>query len=57
MFQKDAYEMYKSYVGNIGFSIRKSDIKWCVDKSIYLKLIVCNNQGSGSARTDCDACI
>jgi zinc finger SWIM domain-containing protein 3 len=53
--EEDAYEMYNTYAGNIGFIIRKSDIKWCVDKSISSKFIVCNNQGSGSARTDCGA--
>jgi hypothetical protein len=53
-YEKDAYEMYNTYVGNTGFNIRKSDIKR-VDKSITLKLIVCSNQGSCSARTDCGA--
>jgi hypothetical protein len=57
MFQseKDAYEMYNTYADNIGFSIRKSDIKRCVDKSISSKLIVCSKQGYGSTRTDCGA--
>jgi hypothetical protein len=53
--EKDAYEMYNTYAGNIGFSIRKSDIKRRVDKSISSKLIVCSKQGSGSTRTDCGA--
>jgi hypothetical protein len=54
-FEKDAYEMYNAYADNIGFSIRNSDIKQRVDKSISSKLIVCNSQGSGSTRTDCSA--
>jgi hypothetical protein len=53
--QKDAYEMYNTYTGNIGFNIRKSDIKRRVDKSIYSKVIVCSKQGSCSTRTDCGA--
>jgi hypothetical protein len=51
--QKDAYEMYNTYTGNIGFNIRKSDIKRRVDKSIYSKVIVCSKQGSCSTRMDC----
>jgi hypothetical protein len=27
-FEKDAYEMYNTYVEQIGFSIRKSDTKY-----------------------------
>jgi hypothetical protein len=46
-FEKDAYEMYNTYVEQIGFSIRKSDTKQRVDKSIYSKLIVCSSQGFG----------
>jgi hypothetical protein len=53
--EKDAYEMYNTYVGNIGFNIRKSDIKRYVDKSIYSKLIVCSKQGYDNTRTDCSA--
>jgi hypothetical protein len=33
-FEKDAYEMYNTYAGNIGFSIREINIKRCADKSI-----------------------
>jgi hypothetical protein len=53
--EKDAYEMYNTYAGNIGFSIRKSDIKRRADKSTSSKVIVCSKQGSGSTRTDCGA--
>jgi hypothetical protein len=53
--EKDAYEMYNTYAGNIGFSIRKSDIKRRADKSSSSKVIVCSKQGSGSTRTDCGA--
>jgi hypothetical protein len=45
--EKDAYEMYNTYVEQIGFSIRKSDTKQRIDKSIYSKLIVCSSQGFG----------
>jgi zinc finger SWIM domain-containing protein 3 len=47
--------MYNTYAGNIGFSIRKSDIKRRADKSTSSKVIVCSKQGSGSTRTDCGA--
>jgi hypothetical protein len=53
--EKDAYEMYNTYAGNIGFSIRKSNIKRRADKSTSSKVIVCSKQGSGSTRTDCGA--
>jgi hypothetical protein len=46
-FEKDAYEIYNTYIEQIGFSIRKSDTKQRVDKSIYSKLIVCSSQGFG----------
>ena len=41
--ENDAYEMYNTYAGTVGFSIRKSDIKRRTDKTIYSKLIVCSN--------------
>jgi zinc finger SWIM domain-containing protein 3 len=41
--EKDTYEMYNTYAGQIGFSIRKSDTNRQVDKSIYSKLIVCTS--------------
>jgi len=60
--ENEAYEMYNTYAGMVGFSIRKSDIKCRADKTIYSKLIVCSNQGhaeSGSShattRTGCNA--
>jgi hypothetical protein len=42
--EKDTYEMYNTYAGQIEFSIRKSNTKRRVDKSKYLKLIVCSSQ-------------
>jgi hypothetical protein len=53
--ENDAYQMYNTYADNIGFSIRKSDIKRRADKSISSKVIVCSKQGSGSTRIDCGA--
>jgi zinc finger SWIM domain-containing protein 3 len=53
--ENDAYQMYNTYAGNIGFSVRKSDIKRRTDKSISSKVIVCSKQGSSSTRTDCGA--
>jgi hypothetical protein len=59
---ENAYEMYNSYVGKVGFSIRKSDTKRRVDKTMSLKLIVCSKQGHGdtssshgTTRTGCHA--
>jgi hypothetical protein len=46
--------MYNTFVGKIGFNIRKSDIKCRVDKTISLKLIVCS-QGSGNTKVTCNA--
>jgi hypothetical protein len=40
--QKDAYDMYNTYIGKIEFNIRKSDTHHHEDKSISSKLIVCN---------------
>jgi zinc finger SWIM domain-containing protein 3 len=60
--EKNAYEIYNTYAGQIGFSIRKSDIKRRVDKTIYSKLMVCSSQGFGetsssqdTTRTGCNA--
>jgi hypothetical protein len=50
--ENDAYQMYNTYAGNIGFSVRKSDIKRRTDKSISSKVIVCSKQGSSSTMTD-----
>ena len=62
-FEEKAYEMYNTYAGNVGFSIRKSDTKRRRgDGSIYLKYMVCSNQGhskgdssKGTTRTGCNA--
>jgi zinc finger SWIM domain-containing protein 3 len=40
-----AYEMYNTYAGNVGFSIRNSYIKRRADKTICQKYIVYSNQG------------
>jgi hypothetical protein len=40
-----AYEMYNSYAGKAGFSIRKSSTKHRTDNTICPKHIVCSNQG------------
>ena len=33
--EKEAYEMYNTYAGKVGFSIRKSHTKHRADKTIY----------------------
>ena len=43
--EEKAYEMYNTYAGKVGFSIRKSWTKHHKDDSIYQKHIVCSNQG------------
>jgi zinc finger SWIM domain-containing protein 3 len=55
-FENDAYEMYNTYAGTAGFSIRKSIIKCRADKTIYNRVIVCSSQahaetGSSHATT------
>jgi zinc finger SWIM domain-containing protein 3 len=62
--ETDAYEMYNSYAGTVGFSIRKSDLKRRADKTIYSRVIVRSSQeyaeaGSSNAtmRTGCKALI
>jgi hypothetical protein len=62
--ETDAYEMYNSYAGTVGFSIKKSDLKRRADKTIYSKVIVCSSQGHAEAgssnattRTGCKALI
>jgi hypothetical protein len=42
-YEKDAYEMYNTYVEQVGFNIRKSNTKCRANKSIYSKLIVCSS--------------
>jgi len=58
-----AYEMYNTYAGKVGFSIRKSYIKRRADKTICQKYIVCSCQGhrenelsqKDNTRTGCNA--
>ena len=57
-----AYEMYNTYAGQVGFSIRKSQIKRRIDKTISQKHMVCSSQGhqknessKGTTRTGCNA--
>jgi hypothetical protein len=63
-YEKDAYEMYNTYTEQIGFNIKKSNIKWCANKSTYSKLIICSSQefretnsSHASIRTGCNTCI
>jgi hypothetical protein len=37
---KNAYEMYNTYAGMVGFNIRKSDTKHRVDKTMTIKPII-----------------
>jgi zinc finger SWIM domain-containing protein 3 len=60
--EEKAYDMYNTYAGKIGFSIRKSDIKRRGDGSISHKHIVCSSQGHSqtepskdTTRTGCNA--
>lgn len=61
--EDEAYEMYNTYAGKVGFSIRKSYIKRRVDKTVSQKYLVCSNQGHSrnessqqdTTRTGCDA--
>lgn len=61
--EDEAYEMYNTYAGKVGFSIRKSYIKHRVDKTVSQKYLVCSNQGHSrnessqqdTTRTGCDA--
>jgi zinc finger SWIM domain-containing protein 3 len=43
--EEKAYEMYNTYAGEVGFSIRKSHTKLREDKTIGQKYIVCSNEG------------
>jgi hypothetical protein len=43
--EDDAYDMYNTYTGKVGFSIRKSITKYRSDKSLCKKYIVCSSQG------------
>jgi zinc finger SWIM domain-containing protein 3 len=42
--KEKAYEMYNTYAGKVGFSVRKSSTKCRVDGSISQKYIICSNQ-------------
>jgi hypothetical protein len=61
--EEQAYEMYNTYAGKVGFSIRKSKTKHRRDGSLCQKFIVCSNQGfreneksqKDVTRTGCDA--
>jgi zinc finger SWIM domain-containing protein 3 len=60
--EDQAYEMYNTYAGKVGFSVRKSHTKRRVDGSISQKYIVCSNQGyresessQDTKRTGCNA--
>nr|XP_034584243.1 protein FAR1-RELATED SEQUENCE 5-like [Setaria viridis] len=61
--EDQAYEMYNTYAGKVGFSIRKSKTKHRRDGSLCQKFIVCSNQGHREnevsqediTRTGCDA--
>ncbi|EEC81876.1 hypothetical protein OsI_25675 [Oryza sativa Indica Group] len=62
--EQKVYDMYNTYAGKIGFSIRKSQAKHRVNGTIYQKYIVCSNQGQrqtksslDTTRTSCDACV
>ncbi|KAG2573430.1 hypothetical protein PVAP13_7KG235610 [Panicum virgatum] len=58
-----AWEMYNTYAGKVGFSVRKSHSKLREDKTIYQKYIVCSNEGyrrnkssqKDITRTGCEA--
>ena len=60
--EQKAYDMYNTYAGKIGFSIRKSQTKRRQDRTIYQKYVVCSNQGEretesskATTRTGCQA--
>jgi hypothetical protein len=59
--EEKAFEMYNTYAGKVGFSVRKSNTKRRVNGSISQKYIVCSSQGHGqtesskdTTRTGCD---
>ena len=61
--EKATFDMYNTYAGKVGFSIRKSDIKKREDDTISNKHIVCSSQGyrknksssKSTTRTGCNA--
>jgi hypothetical protein len=55
--EKYAYNMYNTYIGKIGFNIRKSYTYRRADKTISSKLMVRSKQGSGSTNTACNGSV
>ena len=61
--KKKAFEMYNTYAGQVGFSVRKSRTKHRLDGSLSSKHFVCGSEGHRKnkssqkdiSRTDCDA--
>ena len=61
--EEKAWEMYNTYAGKVGFSVRKSHSKLREDKTIYQKYIVCSSEGyrrnkssqKDITRTGCEA--
>ncbi|EEE59391.1 hypothetical protein OsJ_11516 [Oryza sativa Japonica Group] len=49
-----AYEMYNTYAGKVGFSIRKSNVKRRSNGTIYQKHMVCNKQGQQETSSSLD---
>ena len=43
--EEKAYEMYNTYAGKVGFSIRRSKTKHRRDGNLCTKFIVCSSQG------------
>ena len=43
--EKKVYEMYNTYAGQVGFSVRKSRTKHCLDGSLSSKHFVCSSEG------------
>jgi hypothetical protein len=41
--ENDAYDMYNTYIGKVGFSIRKSTTKYKSNKSLFKKYIACSS--------------
>lgn len=41
--EEKAYEMYNTYAGQVGFSVRKSKTKHCLDGSLCQKHLVCSS--------------
>ena len=61
--EEKAYDMYNTYAGKVGFSVRKSKMKRRQDGSISQKYIVCSSEGHRKnessekdiTRTGCEA--